>query len=322
LGKVGIGVPSPNYSLTVSGTIQCGYIALGDILNNNNSTIEFVNGPNSTTYASTGNIAYYGNTNLTLCYGGGNVQIGTLNNTGEKLQVNGLLRWGSTTNYISSGNDGGGMYAEVLGTSTATRALRIQGVNDAGTSYSAIKLQAGASVISFETIDKERMRIAANGEVTFGVTAAYDTSLVWRADFTGTIHGRIFATGAPRVVVVAGESNGVQLTSGATSWTSNSDERLKDINCEIENAVEKLSTLRTVHFSWKSDESKKESLGLIAQDVEKQFPQLIDKGELAIKGKEEKIDKTEYLGIRYTELIPVLVKAIQELNEKIDSLTK
>ena len=30
-----------------------------------------------------------------------------------------------------------------------------------------------------------------------------------------------------------------------------------------------------------------------------------------------KIDNTEYLGIRYTELIPVLIKAIQELNEKL-----
>ena len=86
-GKVGIGVVSPNYSLTVSGTIQCGYIALGDIFNNNNSTIEFVNGPNSTTYASTGNITYYGNTNLTLCYGGGNVLIGTLNNYGAKVHA-------------------------------------------------------------------------------------------------------------------------------------------------------------------------------------------------------------------------------------------
>jgi len=87
VGKVGIGVVSPNYSLTVSGTIQCGYIALGDVLNNNNSTIEFVNGPNSTTYATTGNITYYGNTNLTLCYGGGNVLIGTLTNYGAKVHA-------------------------------------------------------------------------------------------------------------------------------------------------------------------------------------------------------------------------------------------
>jgi hypothetical protein len=177
----------------------------------------------------------------------------------------------------------------------------------------------GHTPLTFRTNGTERMRIATNGEITFGVTAAYDTSLLWRADFVGGIHGRIFATGAPRVVVVAGESNGVQLTSGATSWSSNSDERLKNINSEIENAVEKLLTLRTVKFSWKSDESNKENLGLIAQDVEKEFPQVIDKGELAIP-EEEQTDKTEYLSIRYTELIPVLVKAIQELKSENDNL--
>ena len=173
--------------------------------------------------------------------------------------------------------------------------------------------------LEFHTSGNERMRIAANGEVTFGVTAAYDTSLLWRTDFTGAIQGRIYATGAPRVVVVAGESNGVQLTSGATSWSSNSDERLKNINGGIENAVEKLLTLRTVKFSWKSDESNKENLGLIAQDVEKEFPQVIDKGELATPEKEQ-IDKTEYLSIRYTELIPVLIKSIQELKSENDNL--
>jgi hypothetical protein len=166
----------------------------------------------------------------------------------------------------------------------------------------------------------ERMRIDSSGNITYGVTQAYDTNLIWRTNFTGVVNGRIFATGAPRVVVVAGESNGVQLTSGATSWTSNSDERLKDINCEIKNAVEKLLTLRTVHFSWKADKLKKENLGLIAQDVEKQFPQLIDKGELTITGEGEQKDETEYLGIRYTELIPVLIKAIQELKAENDLL--
>ena len=64
---------------------------------------------------------------------------------------------------------------------------------------------------------------------------------------------------------------------------------------------------------------KKENLGLIAQDVEKQFPQLIDKAELAITGEGKQKDETQYLGIRYTELIPVLVKSIQELKAELDT---
>ena len=116
------------------------------------------------------------------------------------------------------------------------------------------------------------------------------------------------------IYVMPNQANGVYLSVGSTSWTANSDERLKNINGIIENAVEKLLTLRAINFSWKSDNSNKEVLGLIAQDVEKLLPQVIDKNKLPNSSN----DETEYLGIRYVELIPVLVKAIQELQAKLD----
>jgi hypothetical protein len=121
-------------------------------------------------------------------------------------------------------------------------------------------------------------------------------------------------------IYVSSNGGGVQLNSGATSWTSSSDERLKNINSNIENAVDKLSSLRTVIFSWKSDETQKEVFGLIAQDVDKVFPQVVDKGKLPVDINEESTDETEYLNLRYTELIPVLVKAIQELSAENTSL--
>ena len=103
-------------------------------------------------------------------------------------------------------------------------------------------------------------------------------------------------------------SGGVYLSSGATSWTANSDIRLKNINSHIENAVEKLSTLQTINFSYKDDKFKRQNLGLIAQEVEKIFPELIDKNDDGM------------LGVRYTELVPVLVKAIQEQQKEINEL--
>ena len=115
-------------------------------------------------------------------------------------------------------------------------------------------------------------------------------------------------------------NNGVYLSQSATSWTSNSDERLKNINGNIENAVDKLMTLRTVNFSWKNDENQKENLGLIAQDVEKVFPQVIDSNTLTNLGDSDDFDKTEYLGVRYQELVPVLIKAIQEQQVQIKEL--
>jgi hypothetical protein len=104
------------------------------------------------------------------------------------------------------------------------------------------------------------------------------------------------------------DQGGVYLSYGATSWTANSDLRLKDINGTIDNALDKIMTLRPVNFSWKSDETKKEMLGLIAQDVEKVFPQLIDE------------NRDGYMGVRYQELVPVLIAAIQEQQAQIEEL--
>jgi hypothetical protein len=103
-------------------------------------------------------------------------------------------------------------------------------------------------------------------------------------------------------------SGGVYLTQGATSWTANSDIRIKNINSNITNAVEKLSTLQTINFCYKDDISKKENLGLIAQEVEMVFPELIETNNDGI------------LGVRYTELIPVLIEAIKEQQEQIKEL--
>ena len=96
----------------------------------------------------------------------GNVGINVVAPT-EKLQVNGSFRFGDSTNYLTSSRDGTGVYMELAGTSTATRQLRIQGINDAGTSYSSIRLEAGLSQILFVTADTTRLTIASTGAATF-----------------------------------------------------------------------------------------------------------------------------------------------------------
>jgi hypothetical protein len=116
-------------------------------------------------------------------------------------------------------------------------------------------------------------------------------------------------SGGTQLFIRSGGSGGVRLDSAATSWVSASDERLKNIISNIENATEKLNTLRAVNYTWKSDKENSNNLGLIAQDVIKVFPEIVSES-----------SKDGMYGVKYTELIPVLVKAIQELNEKIKTL--
>jgi hypothetical protein len=187
----------------------------------------------------------------------------------------------------------------------------------------------------------ETMRITSGGEVCVGTTTAGFTA-VGRGNITiggpstsilslkpGSADGGYMYHASTSLSINNNSSGGIYMTAlsagvvlsnGATAWASSSDERLKNINSNIENALDKLLSLRAVNFNWKSDDTKKEVLGLIAQDVDKVFPQVVDKSKLPFDINGERTDETEYLNIRYTELVPVLVRAIQELSAENTSL--
>ena len=107
--------------------------------------------------------------------------------------------------------------------------------------------------------------------------------------------------------IIRSGSNGVRLSVNASSWSSYSDERLKDISGNIDSALDKVDAMRGVYFSWKEDEESKTYCGLIAQEVEAVLPEVID-------------DDSDYKQVRYTEIIPLLVEAIKELKAQNKTL--
>jgi len=121
--------------------------------------------------------------------------------------------------------------------------------------------------------------------------------------------------GSANIVAQAG-SGGVQVTSGATSWSSYSDIRLKDVTGGFVDALSSIAQLEPIKFTWKSDENKKPCVGISAQSVQSVLPEAVD--EFVMPDTE---DATAYLTIRYTELIPLLTAAIQEQQVIIQSLT-
>jgi len=105
-------------------------------------------------------------------------------------------------------------------------------------------------------------------------------------------------------------SSGVYLANNATSWASTSDERRKDIIEPITNATEKLLTLRTVIGKFKVDEDGTRRPFLIAQDVLAVFPEAVN---------HQEDEDGEFLGMSYTDMIPLLVAAIKELKADLDA---
>ena len=149
------------------------------------------------------------------------------------------------------------------------------------------------------------------GPVFYGNTGTPSSNTSqWLAGSNSVIKG---GTTYNTFTVQAGASGGVNLAATGTSWTSASDERLKDIIEPITNAVTKVSSLRAVIGKYKTDAEGTRRSFLIAQDVQAVLPEAIS------ESRNSKDDDTEYLQLAYTEVIPLLVAAIKELKAEFDA---
>ena len=101
---------------------------------------------------------------------------------------------------------------------------------------------------------------------------------------------------------------GPYVNTGGTSWTTSSDETLKDIIEPITDASNKVGSLRAVIGKFKTDPEDTRRTFLIAQDVQKVLPEAVN------------TDKNGHLGLNYTDTIPLLVAAIQELKAELDAI--
>ena len=238
----------------------------------------------------------------------GNVGIGTSSPT-QILDVFGpRVRMG----------DGGGF--ELNFNTTTFAAFQLNGTE-------RMRITSGGNLLVNTTSDSGD-RVTIKGGISVGQTGSSDTGGYIQGITSGNGLSSFLALGASfgaggagdvtlqnqvatKVIYVRNVSAGVYLSQGSTSWTANSDETIKDIIEPISNGLDKLKDLRTVIYKLKNDDTNQRKVGLIAQDVEKVLPEAITKNY-------QKDYNREILGLNYTDLIPVLVKAIQEMNTKLD----
>jgi hypothetical protein len=228
----------------------------------------------------------------------------------------------------------------VLGLNATSGAVS-QRFNENGTARFFLSTLNGSNGLAFVNGDgtSERMRIDSSGNVGIGTTiphgkltisngvngteaspqfaiagAASTYILSFFLDATAAYIGQNSAIRNLRLYSGA-ESAGVNLANGGTSWGTFSDERLKENIQDIGSVIEKIKDIRCVTYTRKDLENAQETIGFIAQDFIGKFDQVLD--ELKVSDSDE---ETRY-SIKYTETIPVLLKAIQEQQTLIESLT-
>ena len=144
------------------------------------------------------------------------------------------------------------------------------------------------------------MRINHLGNVGIGTTAP-----AAKLEVAGTTS--LISNASGNINVQAGGSGGVYLAPGAGAWAAWSDVRLKNITGTFTRALDDLMTLTPIRYTWKNDPTNAPQVGLIAQQVDAILPEAISTNE-------------GYLGVKYTDIIPLLTAGIQELNQKLDGI--
>ena len=189
--------------------------------------------------------------------------------------------------------------------------------------------QSGQSqVMAFQTNGGERARITASGTLLVGTT---------NDSVTAGAGTKIEGGGNPRLAIVTGSSTSATSISlystGAAAYrffvdpngtvyatvttiSGISDQRYKENIRDLDVGLDAVMALKPRKFDWKAGKGKdkKDDRGFIAQEFEQVFPDLVDEWkDPAPEGEEP------YKSVRQ-DLIPVLVKAIQELSAKVAAL--
>jgi len=195
-----------------------------------------------------------------------------------------------------------------------------------------------ADTIAFTEGGAEAMRIDSSGNVIIGTTSS--TSKFFVADINNrtesTAQVRIDGSGyslsnfldgtaayigqnsnnrSLRIYSGGSSGTGVNLGAGGTSWGTYSDERLKRNINDLGICINKINSMRPITFNYISDEEDfKTRIGISAQSLVGQVDEALD----LCKYSDE--EPTEYYNVRYQDLIPVLVKGIQEQQAIIEEL--
>jgi len=93
-------------------------------------------------------------------------------------------------------------------------------------------------------------------------------------------------------------------TTIAGDLSINSDARLKANIISLGSTLAKLLQIDGKSYTMKKDENKKQKIGVLAQDIEKVFPELVS-------------ESNGVKSVNYQGLVPVLINALKEQDSKM-----
>ena len=236
-------------------------------------------------------------------------------------QVSSYRMYINTSGNVGIGTTSPGRTLHVLGQTGIGTVLKLEGAAGSTTylqlAYNgATNVQSGyigydsSANMPFFTNDTERMRITSGGNVLVGTTSLPSASVSGFC-ITGTSSGNISSSGASTSAynhLLFYNGNGlvgyISTSGSTTTYSTSSDYRLKT-DLKDFSGLDLVSKIKAYDYEWKSDKSR--SYGVIAHELQS----VINYAVTGVK------DGEQMQGVDYSKIVPVLIKAIQELNDKI-----
>ena len=290
---------------TISGTGLISVAANGTISTTADNYDHFgvsVGGNRSTSGAvgdinSNDTLTFDGGTGIQLAHNGNTI---TITNTSTNTDTNTIVQFtadnNATTNFSGNTSPITANTVDIQGgtgitTSLSGNTINVQ--NDAPDQTVSISGSGATSVsgsypnFTINSSDTNTTYSAGEGLQLSGTTFSMDGAY----SGTFTVSGEIRATGD----IIAFQS---------------SDERLKDNKLVIENSLDKVGQIKGYEFDWndKQDSYEGHDIGIIAQEVEKVVPEIVETRE------------DGYKAVKYEKLVPILINAINELKAEIEEL--
>jgi hypothetical protein len=257
-----------------------------------------------------------------------------------------------------SSNDGNTITEGTLEckTTTFTRQLQVNGQNNttshvtigsASVKTPSTSTTSGSLVVFGGVGVGENINVGGNVAVTGQLTVTGTSSFTGNATFTGLIRANggvqgtcSLATKATNIVGSTGcipfntgtdittTSNNLQFINSSTPelrvagdiiafYGSSSDDKLKENKATLNNALDKVLSLSGFTYTWNEKaislgfDSSQTCVGVSAQEVQKVLPEAVVEREL---------NGENILVVKYEKIVPLLIEAIKELNEKVERL--
>ena len=252
------------------------------------------------------------------------IDLGNSSNRFKDLYLSGKIAKG-TGGELDLRSDGGGFkYKQNLDVATAGCTFTGQSNRGDVAQIRLYQTAAGADggYIRFDTSNSgsttptEKVRIDSAGNLMVGKTSvsdsvaggkiASDGRMIQGLDGTGAADFHDFYRGTAGSLARVGN---IRSSGTSVAYNTSSDQRLKENIADADDAGSKIDAIQVRKFDWKADGSHQD-YGMIAQELEAVAPE-------AVSGD---ADSEEMMGVDYSKLVPMLIKEIQSLRNRVAQL--